>query len=192
MRNRLETVVLGIIGSIITYFILPFLPTTPTAVDFLQYGNDPRVRFVLFLAVVWYGLWRGLDAFRNRRAAKKRGSGVYTFNMGQREIRFVDWSGVRRHFGVDWEVTYGSTMIGKDSMARVDGPYCPECGTELMKHEQERYIQWNRKMWKCPGCGFKHARPKEFLYEEREAVAKVVERDQEVETNRLDDLAPPS
>lgn len=85
------------------------------------------------------------------------------------------WEGEK--FGVKWEVLYGRRGITSDPYAYAEDPRCPQCDTELMTDKKTRRVRSDKPIWKCPGCGFIKSRPKGFLYEEREAVEREVERD---------------
>ena len=185
----MEQLVIGIFAGIISYYATQRIPEVSTNIDFLQYANQPAVRFVIILAVGWYALSLAVGWVRRRRKVKRRSASVAVARRPPR-IRYSRWEGVVRQFGVDWQGEYGKPRSSSDSVAVVKGPYCPECGAELMKDKKERYLRSDKRIWKCPGCSFRTTRPKEYLYEEKDAVSRRIERDLEVDKNRLDDLAP--
>jgi len=185
MRDKFESLVFGVLSGIISYYLAPALPAAPTPFNFLQYANHPGVRFVVFLLILWYVLSSIVDWVRKR---SRRRVAVASVSSRACDIRYTRWEGVVHHFGVDWDAKYGSPGYSDDYIGVAEGPYCPECGSELMDGDESRFIRQDKPIWKCPGCPFTTARPKRFLYEEREAVGNVIEREIEVEENRMSDL----
>jgi len=76
-------------------------------------------------------------------------------------------------FGVKWRVSIGFSGPG-EYHAYVEGSYCPKCDCELNSKTEDKFFGWSQKhLWKCPKCGFTINRPKDYLFEEKDAVEKV-------------------
>ena len=62
----------------------------------------------------------------------------------------------------------------------MDGAYCPNCDCELEERKKEIWFGWKVKyIWECPSCGLEQERPKDYLFEEEEAIQKITMREYE-------------
>jgi len=134
-----EQILFGVISGVISYYVAPALPQISTTAAWLQYANEPAIRFVGVLAVTWYVLLLLVNWLRTQRQRKNASIGVIGF--GPKRMRYVRDKGVIRHFGVDWKYKYGRQSLDDEMSALAKGPFCPECGSEMVTDKEERIIR---------------------------------------------------
>jgi len=93
---------------------------------------------------------------------------------------YVAKKGIIGHFGVKWKVEIGSQyrgdLIQSKQYAWVEGPFCPDCLIKLMPKTFGKWLGLSyQHVWLCPQCEKRFARPKQYLFEEDEAIEKIAD-----------------
>lgn len=183
MQISLDEILTAVLAILLAGLLQSYLPETLTEVEPLALLNDPLAQ----VAIIALGAYLVLSpvALRIRRRLNTRRRTAHFGVIGRRvKPTRIDSSWEAEKFGVTWPVLYGRRTITGDPYAYAEDPRCPRCETELMTDKKTRKVRSDKPIWKCPGCGFTKARPKGFLYEERDAVERTVEREARQEGRR--------
>lgn len=73
-----------------------------------------------------------------------------------------------------WRARYGHKRFG-GTEAYIEGPFCPNCATELSTDEKTRLIRGKAEVWQCPDCEKDYVRPAKAYPNENDNVKKVCE-----------------
>jgi len=112
--------------------------------------------------------------FERRRDQRKPNPGPPLAVVGG-QIRDVIWGGFIHKYGVMWRARYGAKRAGGKGV-KIEGPFCPQCGTELNSGEINRLIRGEAEAWLCPDCQAEYVRPAETYQDERDNVEKICEK----------------
>jgi ribosomal protein L37AE/L43A len=176
MNTGAKQLILGAGSALLAIYVQAFLPPNLTDYPPLVILNNSTVQLILVI-IVPYGVFNlVIRLFKGLLAGGDGGStGVVSGRPRRPEHVESTWTGER--FGVNWNVIYGKWRRTGDAYAYAEDPLCPECGTDLMTDTKSRRVRDDAKIWKCPGCSFTQQRPSKFLYEEKDAVERMAERD---------------
>lgn len=175
MEISLEDIATAVIAILIAGGIQQLLPERITDVEPLALANSPWIQIVVVAVILFYVISGAASILRRKfGSTSSRSASAFVTTIRDKPRYNVTQLEFER-FGVMWRVFHGQITRFRDPYAWVDSAFCPDCGTDLMTDDEERRFRSDRKIWKCPACGFKKERPDEFLYDEREAVERMAE-----------------
>ena len=174
MNKTLKEIAIGVIAILIGNYLVSFFPENVTDISPLAVLNSQLVQFGLIAVLAYVILSWIIEWIQNLLRESPRP--FFSVSSPRREPKFVDSAYEVTQFGVDWRVLYGRRIPTGDQYAYAKQPLCPECSAELMDDTVRKRIRSDKEIWKCPSCLFTHKRPSKFLYEEKDAVEKTVER----------------
>lgn len=90
-----------------------------------------------------------------------------------RSPAIVYWEGNVSKHGVTWACVFGRHR--DDEYAQIEGPYCPNCDTGMLRRPEVKWVFFEKQVWRCPRCGNVVERPEETLFEEKEDIEAVCE-----------------
>jgi ribosomal protein L37AE/L43A len=175
MNDTLKEIGIAVIAILIGNYLVSFFPENVTDISPLVILNSQLIQFglIVILAYVILSWIIGLI----QKSLSSSFEPFFTTVTPRRKPEFVDDRYEGSRFGVNWEVLYGRRGYSGERYAYANNPFCPECGAELMEDTVQKRIRSDREIWKCPGCTFTQKRPSKFLYEEKDVVEKMVERE---------------
>jgi ribosomal protein L37AE/L43A len=175
MKETAKDIANGVLAILIGNYLLSFFPENVTNISLLSVLNSRLVQFGLSAVLVYLLLSEALTLILDfvRSDPEPHFSSI----SQRRKPEFVESRYKIERFGVLWDVLYGKKRRLGKIYAYAKDPLCPRCAAELMRDTDENYIRSNDKIWKCPNCSFTQRRPSDFLYEEKEAVEKMAEKE---------------
>lgn len=177
IKSWTRDIVISAVGGILGSVVLAVLPIQVLASMGEPVGLgvfDLLVVQGVVLTAVFFGALLGVRRlFEWRRAQRKPNHGV-PMAVVKNPPNNVIWGGFINKYGVQWRARYGDKRFGSKE-AYIDGPFCPECGTELNTGEKTRFIRGRAEVWQCPDCGADYVRPAASYLDEEDNVKKVCE-----------------
>jgi len=170
---------LTIAAEVIIYFIIRLLDATNfvnslLGIDFIYILIG--IGIIAFVFFIIGGTIKGQKTKRNGRSI---------FAIPQRpKYNAIDVK-IKNKFGVSWKAVIGTASIfGEEPYAYVDGAYCPRCDCELDTKYKNVKLGWSQKrIWRCPQCGFEHDLPDESIIDLYDSIGKIAMNYYNKETN---------
>lgn len=175
MNETLKQIGVGVVSILIGNYLVSFFPENVTDISPLTVLNSQLVQFGLIVILAYVVLSTIIGWIQ--KLLRGSPEPFFTTVTPRRKPNFIDDAYKVDRFGVKWEVLYGRRGPTGDRYAYAENPLCPECGAELMDDTVRRRVRSDKEIWKCPGCSFTQKRPSKFLYEEKDVVEKMAERE---------------